>query len=84
MCTFDGGWYVNTAPILTVNWEAESGQQWIVPFGAGVGKIVRLGKLPINSQVGAYYNVVKPDFGPDWQFRVQVQILLPASILKGG
>ena len=70
------GWYVNSVPIITVNWEAEQ-DGWIVPFGAGVGKLVFLGKLPINTQVGAYYNAVKPDFGPDWQFRVQVQTLFP-------
>lgn len=77
------GWYVNTAPILTVNWKADSGQRWIVPFGAGVGKVARLGKLPVNTQIGAFYNAVKPDIGPDWQFRVQVQILFPASIVRG-
>ncbi|MCP3886418.1 MAG: hypothetical protein GY700_13280 [Propionibacteriaceae bacterium] len=71
------GWYVNSAPIITVNWQAAEGQRWIVPFGLGAGKLVFAGKLPINTQVGAFYNVVKPDVGPDWQFRVQVQVLLP-------
>lgn len=77
--TMPGGWYVNSAPIITANWEAEEGQEWTVPFGAGAGKVFRIGKLPINSQVGAYYNVVKPDSGPDWQFRVQVQLLFPSG-----
>lgn len=77
------GWYVNTAPILTVNWKAESGQKWVVPFGAGVGKVAFLGGLPVNTQVGAYFNAVKPDIGPGWQLRVQVQFLLPTSIFSG-
>jgi hypothetical protein len=77
------GLYVNSAPIITVNWKAPSGQKWIVPLGAGIGKLFRLGKLPVNAQVGAYYNIVKPDIGPDWQVRVQVQFILPMSILKG-
>jgi len=71
------GWYVNSAPIITANWEADSGQQWIVPLGVGGGKVAKFGKLPVNTQVGAYFNVVKPDFGPDWQLRIQVQIFLP-------
>ena len=71
------GWYVNSAPIITADWKADSDQRWIVPLGAGVGKIAMFGKLPVNTQVGAYANVVKPDFGPDWQLRVQVQIFLP-------
>lgn len=72
-----GGWYVNSAPIITVNWKAASGQRWVVPVGAGAGKLAFLGKLPINTQVGAYYNVAAPDVGPDWQLRLQLQILLP-------
>jgi hypothetical protein len=72
-----GGWYINSVPIITVNWKADSGQRWIVPVGAGFGKVAMLGKLPVNTQVGAYANVVKPDAGPDWQLRVQVQFFLP-------
>jgi hypothetical protein len=48
-----------------------------VPLGAGVGKIFHLGKLPVNAQIGGYYNVVKPDDGPDWQLRAQFQLMFP-------
>ena len=79
------GWYVNSAPIITANWEADSGEQWTVPLGAGGGKVVLLGgKLPLNLQTGLYYNVVRPDFGPEWQWRFQAQILLPKSLFKSG
>lgn len=70
------GWYVNSAPIITVDWTAPSGQQWQVPLGAGFGKMSMLGKLPVNAQAGAYAYVVSPDVGPDWQLRVQVQTFL--------
>jgi hypothetical protein len=75
------GWYLTTAPIITADWKAPSGQRWIVPFGAGGGKIVRIGKLPLNINASAYYNVVHPDIGPLWQLRVQVAVLLPASLI---
>ncbi len=78
------GWYVNTAPIINVNWKADEGQRWVVPFGIGAGKVLFLGRLPLNVQAGAYYNAVKPDVGPDWQLRLQAQVLLPTSILRGG
>ena len=71
-----GGTYINSAPILTVNWEAE-GEQWTVPVGAGIGHIFHLGKLPVNTQLGGYYNVVKPEDGSDWQIRAQVQLMFP-------
>ena len=71
------GWYVNSAPIITANWEASSDNQWTVPLGAGAGKLFKAGKLPINAQVGYYYNVVTPDFGPTSQLRFQVVLLFP-------
>jgi hypothetical protein len=71
------GWYLNSAPIMTVDWRAESGQRWKVPVGAGGGKLMLWGKLPVNLQTQAYAFVEKPDGGPDWQLRVQVQVLLP-------
>lgn len=74
------GWYLTSSPIITADWNAPTSQQWVVPFGAGGGKLVRLGKLPVNVNVSAYYNVVKPDYGPDWTLRVQAAVLLPTSI----
>jgi hypothetical protein len=74
---FEGGAYLTSSPILTVNWEARGSQQWTVPMGAGVGKIFKLGKLPVNTSLSAYYNVVRPDFASNWQVRLQVQFMFP-------
>ncbi len=74
---FKEGFYLTSAPILTVDWKADSGNQWTVPLGGGVGKIFHFGKLPVNTQLSAYYNVVKPDFGANWQIRAQVQLMFP-------
>ena len=54
-------WYVTTAPMITANWEANSDNRWTVPLGAGVGKSVRIGTLPVNVQPSGYYDVVRPD-----------------------
>jgi len=71
------GWYLSSAPIITANWEAESGNQWTVPFGGGLGKIFKIGKQPLNAQVQAFYNVETPEYGPDWTLRLQLQFLFP-------
>jgi len=76
------GWYLTSAPIITANWNATSGNQWTIPFGAGAGKIVKLGKIPFNLQAAAFYNAVRPVNGPDWTLRIQVVMMLPSSILK--
>jgi len=73
----ENGWYLISAPIISANWEAPSGEEWTVPFGGGVGKIFKIGKQPLNASAQAYYNVEKPTNGPDWQLRVQLQFLFP-------
>jgi hypothetical protein len=71
------GVYLTTSPVITANWEADSGDRWTVPLGGGLGKILRLGKLPVNTQVAFYFNVEHPEVGPEWQTRVQFQFLFP-------
>lgn len=70
------GWYLATGPINTVNWEAPTDKA-TVPLGGGFGRLFKVGRLPVNGSVQAFYNVVKPDVGPDWSARVQVQLLFP-------
>ena len=70
-------WYLVSAPILTANWNASSDNRWVVPFGGGAGKIIKIGKLPININAQVFYNVVKPDGVGDWQSRFQIQFLFP-------
>lgn len=74
---FEGGVYLTSSPIITANWKADSDNRWTVPLGGGVGKIFHLGKLPVNTQIGAYYNVEKPEHASDWSLRLQVQFMFP-------
>jgi len=48
-----------------------------VPLAGGVGKIFHIGRLPVNTQLSAYYNAVTPDDGANWQIRAQVQFMFP-------
>jgi hypothetical protein len=74
---FEEGFYLTSSPIATVNWDAPSGQKWTVPVGGGIGKIFHLGRLPVNTQLSAYYNVERPDNAANWQIRFQVQLMFP-------
>jgi hypothetical protein len=71
------GWYLISDMVMTANWNADSGNRWTVPLGGGVGKLFKIGSLPINSRLEAYYNVEKPDAGPDWQMVFTFQFLFP-------
>ena len=75
---FKSGTYLTSSPIATANWEATKAKDtWTVPVGGGVGHIFHLGRLPLNTQVSAYYNVVTPTYGPNWQVRLQAQVMFP-------
>jgi len=55
--------------------------QPVLPF-AGEPERDDVNHMLLNLQTQLYYNVVRPDFGPEWQWRFQAQILLPNSIFK--
>lgn len=74
------GWYLSTSPIMTADMMTEASQRWTVPVGGGAGKIVHLGKVPLNLQLQGFYNVAHPDAGPEWSVRFQLQILLPKEL----
>ena len=54
------GWYVVTSPIVTANWEATGGNVWNVPFGGGLGRILKVGNQPMNITAQFYSNAVHP------------------------
>jgi hypothetical protein len=72
------GWYLTTSPIITANWEADSGNRWTLPIGGGIGRVFNIGKQPINASVNYYYNLESPEFtGGDSQLRLQWTFLFP-------
>jgi hypothetical protein len=76
------GWYLTSSPIITANWEQSSAQTWTVPVGGGVGKIVRLGKLPVNIYAQLSRNVSYPYEVTHWSARLQMQFLFPKGKRK--
>ncbi len=72
---FGHGWFVSSAPIITDD-ETASGRKWTVPLGGAAGRIIKLGgKLPVKFSLGAYYNVVTPQYGAKWQIQSVVAVI---------
>jgi hypothetical protein len=71
------GWYISISPILTANWRASSGNVWTVPFGGGVGRIMKLGFQPVNITAQFYGNAVYPSGTSAWGMRLQIALLFP-------
>ena len=74
---FKGGWYINTTPVMTANWNADEGEQWTIPVGAGGGLVTHIGSQHIKFQLQAYSYVAKPTNGPDWLMQFTVMLLFP-------
>ena len=75
------GWYLTSSPVITSNWVASENDRWLVPLGGGFGRLFRIDKLPVNAQVQAFYDVVRPTGAPSWTLRFQLQFLFPAAML---
>ena len=65
-------WNINSSPIVTANWHDKAdgdaadgddttpGGRWTIPFGGGVGRVMRLGVQPVNISANFYGNAVHP------------------------
>jgi hypothetical protein len=71
------GWAIASVPQITANWEAESGQQWIVPVGLGLMRTTKRSGRPLVVGVHYCYNVVRPDTAPSSQVRFMAVLLYP-------
>jgi hypothetical protein len=58
----------------TYDWEHS---QWTAPFNLSVAQLVKVGKAPVQFQVGGRYYVEAPDNGPKWGVRFTVTLLFP-------
>jgi hypothetical protein len=75
------GWTVGTNPNMFVDWEASSGNKVTFPVGLQVGKLRKLGPLPVKFDVQAQYYAVRPQFNsPKWNLQFQITPIFPALI----
>jgi hypothetical protein len=83
------GWNINSGPIVTANWHNKAagdaadgddttpGGRWTLPFGGGVGRVMRLGYQPVNLSANFYGNAVHPPGASSWGMRLQIALLYP-------
>lgn len=63
-------WNLVSNPRIVFDWEADSGNDLILPLGGGVSRMMRWFGMPVKMDLELEYFVVSPDvFGPEWRFR---------------
>jgi hypothetical protein len=80
---FAPGWNLGYSGNILANWMAPSRDVWTVPLGLAIGKVVKLGPLPVKFSIAAQYMVQRPrDTGQEWNIQFQISPVLP-KLIKG-
>jgi len=70
-------WFLVSGPIITANWNASSGNRWLVPLGGGLGRKFDFAGRPWAASIQAYANVVRPTGAPTWSIRLTLTAFIP-------
>ena len=69
--SFGNGWQLESNPTILYDWEAVSGNQWLVPICGGISKTFSVGKRSMKLGVELQHYIESPErFGPEWLLRV--------------
>jgi hypothetical protein len=80
---FGEGWSFGYSGNILADWTAPSEDVWTVPVGLGLGKVVKLGRLPVKIQLAVQYMPVHPRIsGQEWNVQVQITPVMP-KLIKG-
>lgn len=72
------GWRLISNPVITYDWEGDSGNKLNLPLGLGVSKTLRIGKMPLSLAAEVQKYVATADrFATDWMFRMTITPVLP-------
>jgi hypothetical protein len=78
---FGEGWSFGYSGNILADWTAPSRDVWTVPIGLGLGKVLKLGRLPVkNSARGTVH--AGASSGQEWNVQVQITPVIP-KLIKG-
>jgi hypothetical protein len=80
---FGEGWSIGYSGNILANWRAPSEDRWTVPLGLAVGKVVKLGPLPVKLQLAGQWMAVHPrNAGQEWNIQISISPIIP-KLIKG-
>ena len=78
---FGEGWKVGYSGNILADWKAPSNNRWTVPIGMELGKVVKLGRVPVSIAIAVQYMPIRPDnVGQQWNFQLALTPVLPKLI----
>jgi hypothetical protein len=80
---FGEGWSFGYSGNILADFTAPSEDVWTVPIGLGLGKVVKLGRLPVKIQLAVQYMPVHPRIsGQEWNVQLSITPVIP-KLIKG-
>lgn len=71
------GWFVNSNPAITANWDAPAGERWTVPVGAGIGRTFKIGGIRTTFSLQYYHMIERRQNAPEWMTRANLTFSIP-------
>jgi hypothetical protein len=63
------GWQITSSPVITYDWEADSGNKLLLPIGGGVSKTMMWGRVPVRMGFELqYFLETSSRMGQQWLF----------------
>jgi hypothetical protein len=74
------GWQLVSNPVISYDWEGDSGNKLNLPLGGGVAKTTMISKMPLKVTAEFQYFVASTDrFGPDLLFKLSLSPIMPGK-----
>ncbi|MCK9994650.1 MAG: hypothetical protein KAH56_00050 [Candidatus Krumholzibacteria bacterium] len=70
-------WQLRASPHIRVDWEADSGNNLTLPIALGIGKMLKIGPMPVMLMAEYQYSVISPDnIGSDSTIMLQANFII--------
>jgi hypothetical protein len=80
---FHNGWSIGTNPDMLVDWEAPRKNRVTFPVGLQVGKLTKVGPIPVKIDLQPQYYPVHPQiYGSKWGVQLQITPVIPSLIKR--
>lgn len=77
------GWQFISNPVISYDWEGDSGNRLNLPVGGGIAKTTMLGKIPLRIETELQYFIASTDrFGPDMLFKFSLSPIMPGKYTR--
>jgi len=70
-------WQLRASPHVKADWERDFSNRWTVPIALGIGKMIKIGPMPVMLMAEYQHNLIAPDgVGEDYTIMLQANFII--------